>query len=578
MHDHFCSAWCLCATGILLMEQTKRKLLQYKHELIRNRMINFPSKLLVAYAVATGVCIEVAASLSIAIVTGTSSCFFLEPETNIYTKYITLSLRKSVFCIVYPLTGWLADTRIGRGRSVSWSLWACWLGSLLQAASFCIQFSTCGLPVNFAKYGISGVAFIFLTLGTSGLITNLPAFGLDQLYDKSNAHTRSFVHWFIWGLFVGFPIQYIVYNQTSLLKPTLTQVTGLYAFSVTSIALCLHGFFKDSFEDLGILKHNPYKLVIDVLKYTIKHKSPENRSALTYWENDIPNRFDLGKTKYGGPFKEEDVEDVKTFWRITGVIFSMFGLFIPYYYAVIGILSYGGHYDRALTDLNGFGMFALWQGLESSIIFLVPLYELVIIPCLPKLEYFMISPLKALGSAYVLVSLTLLLMMAIEIVGRFVTPETVDCIAFGKINLHYASFTIPLILTGLIEIITYIYGIEFICSQAPANMSGMLTGIFWFVRIVYVNIGSLFSLWTISGPSKIPCSFWILLTQLMICLIGLMTFIAVSKWYKRRRRVEVYNLHSIVADTYRKVLEVNESTVSSSEVYIVVTDKSDVIN
>ena len=57
--------------------------------------------------------------------------------------------------------------------------------------------------------------------------------------------------------------------------------------------------------------------------------SPENRSAFTYWENKIPSQVDLGKSKYGGPFSEEDVENVKTFWRIVVVLLSTFGLFIP---------------------------------------------------------------------------------------------------------------------------------------------------------------------------------------------------------------------------------------------------------
>ena len=43
---------------------------------------------------------------------------------------------------------------------------------------------------------------------------------------------------------------------------------------------------------------------------------PENRSAFTYWENDIPPRIDLGKNKYGGPFTTEEVEDTKSFFRI----------------------------------------------------------------------------------------------------------------------------------------------------------------------------------------------------------------------------------------------------------------------
>ena len=30
--------------------------------------------------------------------------------------------------------------------------------------------------------------------------------------------------------------------------------------------------------------------------------------------------------------------------------------------------------------------------------------------------------------------------------------------------------------------------LEFICSQAPVNMSGMLIGMFWLVRPIYINV------------------------------------------------------------------------------------------
>ena len=55
-----------------------------------------------------------------------------------------------------------------------------------------------------------------------------------------------------------------------------------------------------------------------MLKFAAKHKAPVNRSALTYWEDDIPSRLDLGKSKYGGPFTTEQVEDVKTFLKAFG--------------------------------------------------------------------------------------------------------------------------------------------------------------------------------------------------------------------------------------------------------------------
>ena len=70
---------------------------------------------------------------------------------------------------------------------------------------------------------------------------------------------------------------------------------------------------------------HPLKLIYQVLKYAWKHKCPENRSAFTYWEEDIPPRIDLGKSKYGGPFTTEEVEDTKTFFSILLLLLSLLG-------------------------------------------------------------------------------------------------------------------------------------------------------------------------------------------------------------------------------------------------------------
>ena len=46
-----------------------------------------------------------------------------------------------------------------------------------------------------------------------------------------------------------------------------------------------------------------------MLRYAQKHNYPAQRSALTWWEDKIPSRIDLGKCKYGGPFTvDEEVE------------------------------------------------------------------------------------------------------------------------------------------------------------------------------------------------------------------------------------------------------------------------------
>ena len=116
-------------------------------------------------------------------------------------------------------------------------------------------------------------------------------------------------------------------------------------FLFISVALCLHACFYNYYELVGTQKNNPYKIVYNVLKYALYHKSLENRSPFTYWENEIPSRVDLGKSKYGGPYSEEDVENVKTFWRIVAVILSTSGLFIPIYHVITSVMTYINTFD-----------------------------------------------------------------------------------------------------------------------------------------------------------------------------------------------------------------------------------------
>ena len=102
----------------------------------------------------------------------------------------------------------------------------------------------------------------------------------------------------------------------------------LVVFIVSGVAVSLvlvsHSLFKHKLENISLIK-NPIKLIVRVLCYARKHKYPENRSALTYWEEKAPSRLDLGKGKYGGPFTEEEVEDVKTIFRMLPLFIAIIG-------------------------------------------------------------------------------------------------------------------------------------------------------------------------------------------------------------------------------------------------------------
>ena len=83
---------------------------------------------------------------------------------------------------------------------------------------------------------------------------------------------------------------------------------------------------------------HPLKLIYRALKYAWNHTCPENCSAFTYWEEDIPPRIDLGKLKYSGPFTTEEVEDTKTLFHIILLLFSLLGFHLSGHgYSLIGV-------------------------------------------------------------------------------------------------------------------------------------------------------------------------------------------------------------------------------------------------
>ena len=221
----------------------------YQRE-IKSRKMNLPTWLLIFFFTVAAMCLEISYNIMFSLLTypETSSCYHSSAQSAVKTQYLAFTITTTMFSVIYPFNGWLADTVIGREKAINLSLWSCWFGTLLQCISYCIQYGTCGLPVNIAKYGISGVALLLLIIGTAGFFTNIPAYGLDQLAEKSNTHSRAFIHWTIWGLFVGFSIGYIAFVEKSIYDAELLQITGIIACAFTSLALCLHAWFYNHYE------------------------------------------------------------------------------------------------------------------------------------------------------------------------------------------------------------------------------------------------------------------------------------------------------------------------------------------
>lgn len=551
------------------MEVTRKVRKSYLKEL-RKRNINLPSTLLVFYAIPITMSVSIGQGIIMQLFNPcsdeTNSSERLDPVEQWLKEFLIFGL--------HPLMGWLADTKLGRDKAISLSLWFCWIGAAIQTVSRCIQYENCTNDwINkTATYGLSLVALLLLITGIACYQSIILAYGLDQLPDASTAQIKRFINWLTWGFFVGFFINYLnVVKTVGKLSNDLVLGTTLATFGILSLALILHMHLKHKFYPSGKVSRNPYSTVINVLKYARKHKKPENRSAFTYWEDTVPSRIDYAKTKYGGPFPESDVEDTKLFWKIVIVFVSLGGFFISYSTVVSQGAYYGFQFHGASEHVHGYGAYVLWQTFYQIGIIAIPLIDLIVLPLFPKIEYFFTNSFKGFIVAIVLQGLGLISMIIIEGIAVHKTPGNITCpLSFSKfpntdLRLSYFYFMIPWLFIGLSAFLILLKSFEFICSQAPHEMSGMLTGVFWLIRAIFISIGTPLTLLHISN--SLPCTFWVIVVQLCACIPFWIIFVLISIWYQKRIRELEFPIRNITERHYSRFIHTSYASGNTQEVF-----------
>ena len=190
-----------------------------------------------------------------------------------------------------------------------------------------------------------------------------------------------------------------------------------------------------------------------------------------YCENEQPTRLDYGKSKYGGPFTTEQVEDVKTFWRILVVILALSSFFLP----LVQQIESESVMEGILSNSSCIQAISYVPFTPSfTIMYSVPLYELLIYPCLRNRGPSILQS-AGIGAAALIVSS--LYGMIAETTRETLSKSTNECM-FTQVNPSGSTlgyFVIPFnILLGVTGAILYKSSFVFICAQAPYNMIGLL--------------------------------------------------------------------------------------------------------
>uniref|UniRef100_A0A1X7UNX8 Major facilitator superfamily associated domain-containing protein n=1 Tax=Amphimedon queenslandica TaxID=400682 RepID=A0A1X7UNX8_AMPQE len=431
----------------------------------------------------------------------------------------------------FPLFGLLADVWIGRYKAILVGIVLCFVSWIIMGVGFILENFLDSKSVLWSFYSF---VFVIHFCGFSSFNANIIQYNIDQLVGASADELSSVIYWHILSeplvLFLFYLLQCLFYNNKYFIM-----ITFIASGVSVSLVLVSHSFFKHKLENISLIK-NPIKLIVRVLCYARKHKYPQNRSALTYWEEEAPSKLDLGKDKYGGPFTEEEVEDVKT-------IFRMLPLFIGF-----GVINLGD--DTYWSAVDGFTLPTCFAVTDSMYflcsVILILLYLFFIRVCFYKYIPSMLTRMSVGIFLAFIVTVSKVIMFVIE-------RSHHDINNFGK--LLFISQTVQ----AFSYILVYPVSLEFTVAQSPVHMRGVMVGLWYTACWGFGLFLDTILKFPFDCESQYICtSFYYYITKSVLVLIILIVFVILAKRYKYRVRENEVNVVQIVDDHYQRYMEQEE--------------------
>ena len=496
--------------------------------------------------------------------------------------------------ITYPLWGFVADFCCGRFKVVMISLCLFTVAVALACPTALLLIYNIGKNFggtfklrdffksdSIAIFIVLVIVIILVISGSIGYFANYIQFGLDQLHEAQSEYLGLFAHYITWMPSLGALISTIVVETTLLnkhghhmhkLRPVVTD-TALFTLATGALVLLLITCCKHHCFYVELPQRNPYKTVYKVLQFARRHKYPLQRSAFTYCDDYLPSRIDFAKERYGGPFSTEEVENVKTLFRIIVILISLgpvFALQVPASRYIFPLFGYHTHLLKPNTHWISFVDNGLLMSLAENILF--SLYIWYTFSYLRKRIPKMLVRLMA-GIIFSL--LGVISMLITDAVGHSVaskntsTNATVQCMfqvtAFNYTNdhqfldMHWYVLIPPSVFLGIGPLVVIATTIEFISAQSPHSMKSLLIGVFFaiqgFSRLAgYLITVPFFTMSFWFDKSGISCGSAYLLIISIVGLVGLISFSVAAMRYKYRKRDDENFRQRDIEEVYTRYL------------------------
>ena len=164
-----------------------------------------------------------------------------------------------------------------------------------------------------------------------------------------------------------------------------------------------------------------------------------------------------------------------------------------------------------------------------------------------------------MGLGMILVVLSLIVSFTMDTVAHRTseTNSTELCLLVPStaISQPLSLLTVQLTLSALCRMLIYTAVFEFICSQSPHSMKGLLIGLLFAIKGLYNILATLFvGLWLIMYSyhpiEDLSCGFYYYLVNIVVGLIAVAVYVCVAKRYRYRERDEICNIRRYAEDYY----------------------------
>ena len=514
-----------------------------------------------------------------------------------YTALLSLQMPTIItfIAVLSPVAGLLTDVKFSRFKTVLCSSYAIF-SHIFGFILLMIIIMVIGYYRNNNQRRIIDVIIfcVFMLMVTVYVvfIINGIQFGMDQLHDSPTEDSILFVHWYVWiyytcSLFTEMAGNFLFYDNFYVDYFDIIRISGitiacLWLISsaiLLIISRCVLHYRKVWFflEPAGV---NPYKLVYRVVKFAYRHKVPLRRSAFTYCDEESPTRLDIGKHKFGGPFTTKQVEDVKAFWGILKILITIGPAFLLQTVMQTLLPAFAKHSNTFVNttvhrEVHLEGMtrhILISNGLLSPllVVICIPLYLCWI---RPHITYYIPGMLKRIQIALVVMVLSLICTFVMDVVVHVNNTEYANCMfKLEFIKTHISSdvpkfpsspplyqnayfFTTQHVLTALADMLFDIAILEFICSQSPYSMKGLLLGIFFLTKNLFQGIAvvSIIPFGTVWKIESLSCGSGFYAMYILIGLLEFVLFSCVSKRYKYRNVNEPSNEYRYAEEYYSNI-------------------------